>query len=212
MSNPDASIQLISDDNWDKAVGSAAAAAAARPTATSKSGKSGGFQSLGLSATSLRGVLNMGYRVPTPVQRKALPIALSGRDVVCMARTGSGKTCAFLLPCLEKLKEHDHVAGARAVILSPTRELALQTLRFAIQMSKYTTLKLIGLVGGDGASVGRPPPLPPRSVLPRVPPRSPRPFFPRRPRGPVRGTRHAPGHAHRHARAAHASLGRDPRL
>ena len=61
-----------------------------------KKKKSGGFQSMGLSSEVLRGVLVKGYRVPTPIQRKTIPLILEGKDVVAMARTGSGKTAAFL--------------------------------------------------------------------------------------------------------------------
>ena len=64
--------------------------------------------------------------MPTPIQRKAIPIITQGKDVVAMARTGSGKTAAFLLPLFEKLKVHSYTVGVRAVILSPTRELAVQ--------------------------------------------------------------------------------------
>lgn len=59
---------------------------------------------------------------------------LKNRDVVAMARTGSGKTAAFLIPMFEKLKGHDPNSGPRALILSPTRELALQTLKFTQQV------------------------------------------------------------------------------
>jgi len=59
---------------------------------------------LGLSDPIFRGVMRMGYKVPTPVQRKALPVCLLGGDVVCMARTGSGKTAAFVVPMLEKVR------------------------------------------------------------------------------------------------------------
>eukprot|EP00613_Pedinella_sp_CCMP2098_P076320 CAMPEP_0171951574 /NCGR_PEP_ID=MMETSP0993-20121228/85202_1 /TAXON_ID=483369 /ORGANISM="non described non described, Strain CCMP2098" /LENGTH=309 /DNA_ID=CAMNT_0012596747 /DNA_START=23 /DNA_END=949 /DNA_ORIENTATION=+ len=115
------------------------------------SGKNGGFQSMGLPKELLRGVLNMGYKVPTPVQRKTLPVALSGKDLVCMARTGSGKTAAFLIPLLAHLGvNHKANERARAVVLSPTRELAIQTLRFARQMAKYTSLRSALIVGGDG--------------------------------------------------------------
>lgn len=71
----------------------------------------------------------MGYKVPTPVQRKSLPATLAGADVVVMARTGSGKTAAFLIPVLEKLGGHSPKIGARSIILSPTRELAVQVSR-----------------------------------------------------------------------------------
>jgi len=83
--------------------------------------KVGSFQSMGLEKEVLRGVLSMGYKNPTPVQRKALPIALAGLDVVCMARTGSGKTCVFLLPLINRLRSHDPKSGVRAIVLSPTR-------------------------------------------------------------------------------------------
>ena len=86
-----------------------------------KKAKSGGFESLGLSPEIFRGVKRKGYQVPTPIQRKTLPLVLAGHDVVAIARTGSGKTAAFLIPLLEKLKMHSVKAGARAVVLSPTR-------------------------------------------------------------------------------------------
>ncbi|TDH73506.1 hypothetical protein CCR75_003715 [Bremia lactucae] len=110
----------------------------------------GGFQHLGLSPLVFRGVMAMGYKVPTPIQRKSLPIVLSGKDCVAMARTGSGKTAAFLIPMVEKLKEHTNKIGVRAVVLSPTRELAVQTLRFTKLVSKFTTLKMALIVGGEG--------------------------------------------------------------
>ena len=124
--------------------------AASSSSSKKKSGKnSGGFQSMGLMQELLNGLNRMGYRVPTPVQRKALPIALAGLDVVCMARTGSGKTCVFLLPLLQKLKEHKLNWGVRAIVLSPTRELAVQTFRFARDMGKFSTLRVISVIGGE---------------------------------------------------------------
>lgn len=117
-------------------------------TATKKAAP-GSFQSMDLGKELLSGLARMGYKVPTPVQRKALPIALAGMDVVCMSRTGSGKTCVFLLPLFEKLKAHDGSAGARAVILSPTRELAMQTFKFAKDMGKFTDLRIAPIIGGD---------------------------------------------------------------
>jgi ATP-dependent RNA helicase DDX54/DBP10 len=88
---------------------------------TKKKVKVGSFQSMGLDKELLNGLNRMGYKAPTPVQRKALPIALAGMDIVCMARTGSGKTCVFLLPLLNKIKSHDSSSGVRAIVLSPTR-------------------------------------------------------------------------------------------
>ncbi|KAL5967355.1 ATP-dependent RNA helicase DDX54 [Taenia solium] len=91
--------------------------------------RAGGFQAMGLSQAVFNGIARKGYKAPTPIQRKAIPVILSGRDVVAMARTGSGKTAAFLIPLLERLKRHQDT-GARALLLSPTRELAMQTLAF----------------------------------------------------------------------------------
>lgn len=99
-----------------------------------KKAKSGGFESLGLSPNVYGGIKRKGYKVPTPIQRKTMPLILAGNDVVAMARTGSGKTAAFLVPMLERLKEHVPQSGVRALILSPTRDLALQTLKFTKEL------------------------------------------------------------------------------
>lgn len=87
--------------------------------------------------TSLQ-IMAMGYKVPTPVQRKSLPATLAGADVVVMARTGSGKTAAFLVPVLEKLGEHSHKIGVRSIILSPTRELAVQVTQGYESSTRWT--------------------------------------------------------------------------
>ncbi|KAF6141151.1 hypothetical protein GIB67_006596 [Kingdonia uniflora] len=117
--------------------------------AEKKNPKSLGFESLGLSSNVYRGVKRKGYKVPTPIQRKTMPLILSGGDVVAMARTGSGKTAAFLVPMLERLKQHEPQSGVRALILSPTRDLALQTLKFAKELGRFTDLRISLLVGGD---------------------------------------------------------------
>ncbi|ORZ34989.1 P-loop containing nucleoside triphosphate hydrolase protein [Catenaria anguillulae PL171] len=114
-----------------------------------KKKKSGGFQSMGLSHNMLKAILRMGYQVPTPIQRRSIPLILDGKDVVGMARTGSGKTASFLIPLVERLKNHSARVGARAVILSPSRELALQTLKFLRDLTKYSDLRSVALVGGD---------------------------------------------------------------
>ena len=119
-----------------------------------KKKKSGGFQSMGLTPEVFRGVIKKGYKIPTPIQRKTIPIILEGRDVVAMARTGSGKTASFLIPLFQKLKGTRGVStgthnGARALILTPTRELALQTLKFTRDLGRFTGLKSICILGGD---------------------------------------------------------------
>merc|ERR1719361_2606845 len=123
-----------------------------------KKKKSGGFQSMGLTQDVFRGVIKKGYKVPTPIQRKTIPIILEGRDVVAMARTGSGKTASFLIPLFHKLKGSRGVGvgqakGARALILSPTRELALQTLKFTRELGCFMDLKAAIIMGGDSFDV-----------------------------------------------------------
>lgn len=123
-----------------------------KPEITPKNGKrSGGFQAMGLSFPVLKGILKRGYKVPTPIQRKSIPIALENRDIVAMARTGSGKTACFLIPMFEKLTQHtvNGHRGIRALILSPTRELAVQTLKFVKEIGKFTNLKSAVILGGD---------------------------------------------------------------
>lgn len=116
---------------------------------TGKKAKGGGFQTMGLSSDILRGVEKRGYRVPTPIQRRVIPEAMTGSDIVCMSRTGSGKTAAFLVPTLTKLGRHQTMMGARAIIISPTRDLAIQTAKFASSIGKFTDLRFCTLLGGD---------------------------------------------------------------
>ncbi|KAI9884826.1 MAG: ATP-dependent RNA helicase dbp10 [Watsoniomyces obsoletus] len=111
--------------------------------------KGGGFQAMGLNATLLQAITRKGFSVPTPIQRRTVPLVLDGQDVVGMARTGSGKTAAFVLPMIEKLRVHSPTVGARALILSPSRELALQTLKVVKELGRGTDLRSVLLVGGD---------------------------------------------------------------
>lgn len=114
-----------------------------------KKSSNGTFAGLGLSSGLVKNVLKRGFKNPTPIQRKTIPLILEGRDVVGMARTGSGKTAAFVLPMLERLKVHSAKVGARALLLSPNRELALQTVKIVREFSKGTDLRSVVLVGGD---------------------------------------------------------------
>ena len=104
---------------------------------------------MGLSASLLRSVLRKGYKVPTPIQRRCIPLILDGKDVVGMARTGSGKTAAFVIPMLERLRGHSAKFGARGIILSPSRELAMQTLKVVTELGRFQDLRSALLVGGD---------------------------------------------------------------
>lgn len=122
----------------------------------------GSFASFGLSKVILSNIGKKGYRQPTPIQRKTIPLIMQNRDVVGMARTGSGKTAAFLLPLIERLKTHSAKIGIRAIILSPSRELAVQTHKQFKEFSKGTDLRSLLLIGGDsledqfGAMVNNP--------------------------------------------------------
>lgn len=115
---------------------------------TAKKAKAGSFASFGFSKFLLSNISKKGYKQPTPIQRKSIPLIINNRDVVGMARTGSGKTAAFVLPLIEKLKLR-RPTGVRAVILSPSRELALQTYKQVKEFSRGTDLQSIVLIGGD---------------------------------------------------------------
>jgi ATP-dependent RNA helicase DDX54/DBP10 len=111
--------------------------------------KGGGFQVMGLNPNLFKAITRKGFSVPTPIQRKTIPLIMEGYDVVGMARTGSGKTAAFVIPLIEKLKAHTAKVGARGLILSPSRELALQTLKVVKELCRGTDLKTVLIVGGD---------------------------------------------------------------
>ncbi|KAI0520919.1 P-loop containing nucleoside triphosphate hydrolase protein [Xylaria bambusicola] len=111
--------------------------------------KGGGFQSMGLNGNLLKAITRVGFRVPTPIQRKTIPLILQRKDLLAMARTGSGKTAAFLIPMVQTLKAHSPNMGARALILSPSRELAIQTLSVTKSFTRGTDLKTMLCVGGD---------------------------------------------------------------
>ncbi|KAI7666337.1 ATP-dependent RNA helicase [Hortaea werneckii] len=137
-------------DDQDSAFIAATQAAANRKNAPSNATKkAGAFQTMGLNTNLLKAITRKGFSVPTPIQRKTIPLIMDGQDVVGMARTGSGKTAAFVIPMIEKLKSHSAKVGARGVVLSPSRELALQTLKVIKEMGKGTDLRTTLLVGGD---------------------------------------------------------------
>ena len=114
------------------------------------------FDSLGLSEPLVRAVHELGYTKPTPIQQQAIPAVLSGGDLLAGAQTGTGKTAGFTLPILQRLSEaQPHArAGAkrmvRALILTPTRELAAQVEESVRAYGKYVKLKSAVLFGGVG--------------------------------------------------------------
>ncbi|XP_046672425.1 ATP-dependent RNA helicase DDX54 [Homalodisca vitripennis] len=111
--------------------------------------KLGGFHRLGLHPLVLKGIQKRGYKTPTPIQRKTIPLIMEGRDVVAMARTGSGKTACFLIPLFEKLLVRQNKNTTKALILSPTRELALQTNKFVKELGRFCGVRAALVLGGD---------------------------------------------------------------
>jgi ATP-dependent RNA helicase RhlE len=104
------------------------------------------FTSFGLSPDVLADVAALGFVKPTPIQAAAIPVALTGRDVIGLAQTGTGKTAAFVLPIVERLPAH---GGLRALVLSPTRELTLQTFECVKAMGKTKGFKAAAIIGGE---------------------------------------------------------------
>jgi len=107
------------------------------------------FSQLSLHPDLLRGVKEVGYVKPTPIQQDAIPPAMSGRDVLACAMTGSGKTAAFTLPILHRLMAGSRGA-TRALVLVPTRELAAQVLANIQEVSLHTPLTAAAVYGGVG--------------------------------------------------------------
>jgi superfamily II DNA/RNA helicase len=108
------------------------------------------FSKLKLSDPILKAVAEAGYTAPTAIQKQAIPIILSGRDLVAAAQTGTGKTASFVLPILEKFNVERNLRGKRirALILTPTRELAIQVEANVAKYSKYLNLSSMVMYGG----------------------------------------------------------------
>jgi len=105
------------------------------------------FKDFPLDPALLRGISDLGFTDPTPIQQAALPEALAGRDILAAAMTGSGKTAAFVLPILQRLKGRG--AGAtRALVLTPTRELAAQVREHLTLLGRHTSVKSAAVFGG----------------------------------------------------------------
>ena len=112
------------------------------------------FSDLGLTPELLKAIEDQGYSEPTPVQRKAIPPILLGRDVMAAAQTGTGKTASFTLPMLQRLRGHANTGMSparhpvRALILAPTRELAAQVEQSARTYAKHIPLRVASVFGG----------------------------------------------------------------
>ena len=110
------------------------------------------FNELGLSAELLRAVEEQGYETPTPIQREAIPHILAGHDILAGAQTGTGKTAGFTLPLLQLLKNHESGPRLpRALILTPTRELAAQVNESVQTYGKYCPVRTMEIYGGVSA-------------------------------------------------------------
>jgi len=114
------------------------------------------FVQLGLIEELLKSVADQGYTTPTPIQEKAIPLILEGKDVLAGAQTGTGKTASFTLPLLQRLFQsydpHQKPRRVRGLILVPTRELAQQVYESVIAYSQYLPFHIESIVGG--ASIG----------------------------------------------------------
>src|SRR3990172_13223557 len=107
------------------------------------------FSSFALHHDLLRGVQDLGFEAPTPIQKDAIPPAIEGRDVLACAMTGSGKTAAFVLPILHRLRGQRR-GVTRALVLTPTRELAAQIQEHTRQLAGRTPLSVAAVYGGVG--------------------------------------------------------------
>jgi len=108
------------------------------------------FKTFGLSDPLVQGILAAGYTAPTEVQSQAIPAATAGRDIIGCAQTGTGKTAAFVLPILNRLS-HEHPPKRRVIrslILTPTRELALQIEKFILRYGRFLHLRTLTTYGG----------------------------------------------------------------
>ncbi|MFL0411573.1 DEAD/DEAH box helicase [Microbacterium paludicola] len=111
-----------------------------------------GFEELGITGSVLSAIRDLGYETPSPIQQATIPTLLSGRDVVGMAQTGTGKTAAFALPILERLDVNRKVP--QALVLAPTRELALQVAEaFESYAAQMPDVRLLPVYGGQGYGV-----------------------------------------------------------
>lgn len=106
------------------------------------------FDHLGLSENALAAVSRLGYHAPTPVQEQAIPLVLAGRNIIAGAQTGTGKTCAFALPTMDRLGHAQGASGPLMLVVTPTRELAQQIGEVTAEISVSTHHRIATVVGG----------------------------------------------------------------
>jgi len=110
------------------------------------------FKDLNLSKQLINALTDIGFDRPTPIQEKAFPIIMSGKDVVGIAQTGTGKTFAYLLPILRQLT-YSEQRQPRILIVVPTRELVMQVVNEIEKLSKYMTVRFTGVFGGGNINI-----------------------------------------------------------
>ncbi|KAH8176552.1 DEAD/DEAH box helicase domain-containing protein [Sarocladium implicatum] len=152
VAHPEDDMSGQSDSEVEDAEEAAKRDAFFAPEEPAKPGKktdTSSFQAMSLSRPILRGLASVGFSKPTPIQSKTIPIALMGKDLVGGAVTGSGKTGAFIVPILERLLYRPKkIATTRVVVLTPTRELAIQCHAVATKLAAHTDIKFTLAVGG----------------------------------------------------------------
>lgn len=107
-----------------------------------------GFTQYNFAPELFKGIQEQGFEVPTPVQKHVIPNAMKGRDIRACAQTGTGKTCAFVLPLLDKLIRHPSPHRPNSLIVVPTRELGTQVYNVIKEVGKYTHIRSVLIMGG----------------------------------------------------------------
>jgi len=110
------------------------------------------FHDFNFNQTLLDGLDAMGFETPTPIQQQAIPVILSGKDLIACAQTGTGKTAAYLLPVMNKITEEGH-SRINTLIIAPTRELAQQIDQQVEGLAYFTGISSIPVYGGGDGNI-----------------------------------------------------------
>ncbi|KYQ88822.1 putative RNA helicase [Tieghemostelium lacteum] len=145
MTSKTVSSSIVDDDNWKNTL-KLPPKDERKQTEDVTATEGNEFDDLHLKRDLLRGIFEKGYVKPSPIQEKAIPIALAGRDIMARAKNGTGKTASFLIPALEKTDTTKDVI--QVLILVPTRELALQTSQVCKELGKYMNVQVMASTGG----------------------------------------------------------------
>ena len=148
----DAEPELESDPTGETVGSDESQAAVEEPMAPAMRGvfTKRAFAAFPLSPEVLKGIAEKGYEFATPVQSAAIEPAIAGKDLIVRAKTGTGKTCAFCIPMIERLEAPAGKHTVRAIILAPTRELAIQVAEECTALAKYKDLRVTTIYGGVG--------------------------------------------------------------